>query len=126
MTITGTPLPAPLHEGMQFAVAHHTEVSMRLSTLWEAVSLTAQSTLECLPTDTSQAGVVGEMVVKFWEQAEWCSRLETSGSRVYSFTLGLVNSRAHLVARLEEAAGNFGQCKMSSKTIIVRPPRSGT
>jgi hypothetical protein len=39
MTITGAPPLAPLHEGMWFAVACHIEVSMRLSTLWAAVSL---------------------------------------------------------------------------------------
>jgi hypothetical protein len=37
MTITGT----PLHEGMTFAVVHHIEVVMWLSTLWVAVSLAA-------------------------------------------------------------------------------------
>jgi hypothetical protein len=71
--------------------------------LWAAVSLAAQSILERLPVDASQAGVVGEIVAKFQEQAKWCSHLEASGSRVYDLVLGPVDGRAHLVARLEEA-----------------------
>jgi hypothetical protein len=67
ITITGTLLLAPLHEGMRFKVAQHTEVPARLSALWVAVSLVAQSILECLTVDASQAGVVGEMVIMFWE-----------------------------------------------------------
>jgi hypothetical protein len=31
----------PLHEGMRFVAAHHTEVVMRLSALWVVVSLAA-------------------------------------------------------------------------------------
>jgi hypothetical protein len=82
MTITGAPSQAPLYEGMWFAAARHTEVAMRLSALSEAVSLSAQSILGRLPVDASQAGVVGEMVARFQEQAKWCSCLEASGSRV--------------------------------------------
>jgi hypothetical protein len=44
------------------------------------------------------------MVARFQERAEWCSRLETFGSRVYDLALGLVHGRAHLVACVEEAA----------------------
>jgi hypothetical protein len=58
-------LEGHLHEGMQFAAAHHTDVVMRLSTLWVAVSLATQSILGCLPIDVSQVGVVGEMVARF-------------------------------------------------------------
>jgi hypothetical protein len=43
----------PLHEGMQFEAAHHTEVLVRLSALWVAVSLAAQSILVRLPVDVS-------------------------------------------------------------------------
>jgi hypothetical protein len=69
MTITSTPPPGPLHEVMQFAAACHTEVAMRLSGFWAAASLATQSILGRLPTDASQAGVVGEMVARFQEQA---------------------------------------------------------
>jgi hypothetical protein len=65
MTITGAPLQAPLHEGMRFAAIHHTEVIIRLCTLYVVVSLASQSILGCLPIDVSQAGVVGEMVARF-------------------------------------------------------------
>jgi hypothetical protein len=63
-------MAAPLHEGMQLMVAHHTEVVMWLSTLWAAVSLAAQSILRRLPINVSQVGVVGEMVARFQEQVE--------------------------------------------------------
>jgi hypothetical protein len=73
-TRPGVPLPKsvpsrrpPLHEGMGFAAAHHTEVAMRLSVLWAAVSLAAQSILGRLPVDVFQAGVMGEMVARFQE-----------------------------------------------------------
>jgi hypothetical protein len=52
------------------------------------VSLATQSVLGRLPVDVSQAGVVGLMVSRFWESAEWCSRLETSGLRVCDLVLG--------------------------------------
>jgi hypothetical protein len=48
--------------------------------------------------DTSQAGVVGEMVARFQERAEWCSHLVASGLRVCNLVLGSVYGRAHLVA----------------------------
>jgi hypothetical protein len=97
----------PLHEGMRFAAAHHTEVVMRLPVLWVAVSLATQSILGRSPIDISQAGVVGEMVAKFHERAGWCSHLETSGSRVYDLVLGPTDDRVHLVTRLEEAIGQL-------------------
>jgi hypothetical protein len=53
------------------------------------------------------AGVVGEMVVRFQERAEWCSRIKASGSRVCDLVLGPVDGRAHPVARLEEAVGQL-------------------
>jgi hypothetical protein len=87
---------------MRFAAAQHIEVATQLSALWVAVSLAAQSILGHLPVDVSQAGVVGEMVVRFWERAEWCSRLETSGVKVCDLVLGLVDGRVHLVTHLEE------------------------
>jgi hypothetical protein len=52
----------------------------------------------CLPIDVSQAGVVGERVSRFHERAEWYSRLETSGSRVYDHVLGSVDDWVHLIA----------------------------
>jgi hypothetical protein len=57
----------PLHEGMRFAVTEHTVVATQLSTLWVVVSLPTQSILGRLPVDVSQASVVGEMVIQFWE-----------------------------------------------------------
>jgi hypothetical protein len=53
MSITGAPSQTPLHEGMRFAAAHHTEVVVRLSALWVEVSLAAQSILVRLPVDVS-------------------------------------------------------------------------
>jgi hypothetical protein len=37
----------------------------------------------------------------------WCSHLETSGSRLCDLVLGLADDQVHLVARLEEAAGQL-------------------
>jgi hypothetical protein len=105
MSITGILPQASLHLGMHFAVAQHIEVAARLSTLWVAVSLAALYILGCLPVDVSQAGVVGEMVARFWERAEWCSCLKISGSEVCNLVLGPVDGELHFVARLEEVAG---------------------
>jgi hypothetical protein len=44
-----------------------------------------------LPVDISKVGVVGEVVARFQEQAEWCSHLETSGSRVRNLVIGSVD-----------------------------------
>jgi hypothetical protein len=99
--------PPPLHEGMRFAVVQHTEVATWLSTLWATVSLAAQSILECLPVDAPQVGVMEEMVAMFWERAEWCSHLETSGLEVCDLVLGPTDGQAHLVAHLEEVAGQL-------------------
>jgi hypothetical protein len=107
MTIIGAVSLDPLHEGMCFAIAQHTEVAMRLSTLGVAMSLAIQSVLRCLPVDASQAGVVGEIVAKFWERVEWCWRLETSGSKVSDLVLGPADGRVLQVAHQEEAAGRF-------------------
>jgi hypothetical protein len=76
---------------MCFAAAQHTEVATRLSELWVAVSLATQSILGHLPVDAFHAGVVGEMVARFWERAEWCLHLEISGSKVYDLVLGPVD-----------------------------------
>jgi hypothetical protein len=67
MTITGALPQAPLYEGMRFVAAHHTDVAMRLSGLWVAVSLATQSVLGCLPIDVSQSDVMREMVARFQE-----------------------------------------------------------
>ena len=82
---------APPTWGMHFVVAQHIEA--------------AQSIRGCLPIDVSQAGVVGEMVARFWERAEWCSCLKISGSEVCDLVLGPVDGELHFVARLEEVAG---------------------
>jgi hypothetical protein len=95
---------APLHEGMRFVAAHHTEVAMQVSALWAVVSLATQSILGCLPIDVSEVGVVGDMVARFQERAEWCSCLETSSSRVCDLFLMPADGRVHLVARLGEVA----------------------
>jgi hypothetical protein len=79
--------------------------SEQLSTLWAAVSLAALSILGRLPIDASQTGVVGELVARFQERAEWCSRLEAFDSRVCDLVLGQTNGRTYLVAHTEEAAG---------------------
>jgi hypothetical protein len=55
---------------MRFAAAQNTEVATRLSMLRAAVSLAAQSILGQLPIDVSQAGVLGEIDVLFWEQTD--------------------------------------------------------
>jgi hypothetical protein len=60
-----------------------------------------------LAINVFQAGVVGEMVARFQERAKWCSRLETSSSRVYDLVLGLANGRVQLVAYLEEVVGQL-------------------
>jgi hypothetical protein len=73
LTIVGTPLQAPLHEGMRFARA--------------TMSSASQYVLGCLPTDAFQVGVVGEMLAMFLERVERCSRLEDSGSRVCDLIL---------------------------------------
>jgi hypothetical protein len=90
---------------MRFAAAYHTELAMLLSVLWAAVSLAAEFILGCLPIDVSQICVVGEMFARFQEGEDWCSRLETFGSRVHDLILGPVDDRVHLVICLEEAAG---------------------
>jgi hypothetical protein len=92
---------------MRFAVARHIEVATRLFALWVAVSLAAQSILRHLPSDVSQAGVVGEIVVQFWERADWRSRLEDGGLEVYDLVLGPVSDQTCLVACLEEAVGQL-------------------
>jgi hypothetical protein len=92
---------------MHFAVARHIEVATRLFALWVVVSLAAQSILRHLPSDVSQAGVVGEIVVQFWERADWCSRLEDGGLEVYDLVLGPASDQTCLVACLEEAAGQL-------------------
>jgi hypothetical protein len=88
---------------MGFVAAQHIVVASRLSALLAAVSLATQSILKCLPIDVSQAGVVGEMVVQFWERVEWCSRLKATSLEVCNLVLGLVDGQARLAARLEEA-----------------------
>jgi hypothetical protein len=95
ITITGAPLLAPLHEGMRVATTQHTKVATRLSVLWSVVSLAAQSMLGFLPIDASQAGVVGEMVIQFWERVEWCSCLEVASLEVCDLVLGVVDGQAH-------------------------------
>jgi hypothetical protein len=104
ITINGAPLLTTLHDGISFAVAQHTEVATQLSALWAAVSLAAQSILRHLAIDVPQAGVVGEMVVRFWEQASWCSCLRAAGREICDLVLILVGDQTCLVTCLEEAA----------------------
>jgi hypothetical protein len=65
LTIVGTPLQGPLHEGMWFPVACHTEVAMRLAVLWVVVSSATQFVFACLPAEVFQADVMGKMVAQF-------------------------------------------------------------
>jgi hypothetical protein len=67
------------------------------------MSLAAQSILGHLPLDTSQAGVIGEMVIQFQERAEWCSPLDAASLEVSDLVLRPVDGQAHRVACLEEA-----------------------
>jgi hypothetical protein len=117
VTIIGAPSMAPLHE------SSGSEVATWLSVRWAAVSLAAQSILGCLPIDASPTGVVGEMVVKFQEGAEWCSHLETSGSEVYDLALGLVDGRAHPIALLEEVAGRLRAMRDEHEALQSLPIR---
>jgi hypothetical protein len=107
ITITGAPPLTPLHKGMHFAAAQHTEVATRLSALWAVVSLAAQSILERLPVDAPQAGVVGDIVVWSRERVDWYSRLEAAGQEICDLVLGLAGDQTRLVAHLEEAAGRL-------------------
>jgi hypothetical protein len=116
ITIIGAPLLTPLHEGMCFAVAQHTEVATRLSTLWMAVSLASQSILGRLLIDVPQAGVVGEIVVRFWERASWCLCLEAIGQEICDHVLGSAGDKTCLVAHLEDAVG---RCEASRETLRV-------
>jgi hypothetical protein len=49
--MTGSPLRAPLHEGMRFVAARHIEGASQFSALWAVVSLAAQSIIDHLPID---------------------------------------------------------------------------
>jgi hypothetical protein len=51
ITVTSSSSRAPLHEGMRFVVARHTEVASQFSTIPAAVSLAAQSIISHLPMD---------------------------------------------------------------------------
>jgi small ligand-binding sensory domain FIST len=73
ITMTGSSLQAPLHEGMYFAVARHAEAASQFSALQVAMSLASRSIIGHLPFDVPQAGVVGEIVSRFWKYADWCS-----------------------------------------------------
>jgi hypothetical protein len=71
------------------------------------VSLAAQSILGRLPIDVSQASVAGDIVVQFWERADWCSCLEAASLEVYVLVLGPASDQICLVACLEEATGQL-------------------
>jgi hypothetical protein len=66
-----------------------------------------RSVLGRLPSEVFQVDVVGDMVKKFQERAEWCSHLRDSGSRVCDLILGPTDDRVCLTIRLEEAAGQL-------------------
>jgi hypothetical protein len=65
MTIVGTLLQGPLHEGMRLVAARYIGVAMQLSALWVVVSSAAQSLLGHLPVEVVHTDVVGEMIAKF-------------------------------------------------------------
>jgi hypothetical protein len=50
-------------------------------------------------------GIVGEIVVQFWERANWCSRLKADGQEICDNVLGPAGDPNRLVAQLEEAIG---------------------
>jgi hypothetical protein len=77
---------------MRFAANCHTKMAMWLAVLLMAVSLAAQSMLGCLPTKAFQGDIVGDMVARFQELAERCSRLEDVGSSIYDLILGSADS----------------------------------
>jgi hypothetical protein len=112
-----------LNDGMHFVVARHTKVATRLSTLCATVSLAAQSILGHLPIDVPQAGVVGEIVVRFQEQASWCSRLKVAGQEICDLVLGSTGEQTCLVAHLEEGTGNYGLHEVSREALRVWPSR---
>jgi hypothetical protein len=133
LSIVIAPLQGPLHEGMQFGAAYHTEVAMWLVVLWAVVSSVAQFILGCLPADVFHAEVVGEMVTKFQEQAEQCLHLEDSGSRVYNLILGSADDRVCPTVDLDEVAEQLQAMQNEHQEAIIelRPckalsPRSGT
>jgi hypothetical protein len=59
----------------------------------------------------------------------WCSRLETSGSKVCNLVLGPADDRVHLVARLEDAVERLwvmrdeNEALQSSTTQALGPVR---
>jgi hypothetical protein len=67
---------------------------------------------------------MGEIVARFEERGEWCSHLETSGSRVCDIILGLADGQVPMVAHLEEAVTPFRvmqdehQARRSSATQV--------
>jgi hypothetical protein len=120
-TITSSPPLSPLHEGMCFTTAQHTEVPMWLSAHWVAVSPAAHSILGCLPVDISQVGVVGDMVIRFQVQGEWCSHLEASSFEVCDLVLWPMDGQTYLVAHLEEVSSDFGRGKTIRELFRDRP-----
>jgi hypothetical protein len=89
---------------MCLAAARHIEVASQLSALRAAVSFTAQSIIDHLPIDAPQAGVVGEIVARFWEYADWCSHLEAAGFGVCDLVPRPAGNETNVTTRLEEVA----------------------
>jgi hypothetical protein len=71
------------------------------------VPLAAQSILRRLPIDTPHSGVVGEIVVRFQERADWCSHLKAIDREIYDLVLRPARNQTLLVACLEEVAGRL-------------------
>jgi hypothetical protein len=55
-----------------------------------------------LPIEAFQPDILGEMLAKFYEQGEWCLRIESFVSRVCNLILGLANDRVWLTVCLVE------------------------
>jgi hypothetical protein len=77
-----------LLEGMWSTAIRHTEMVWRLATVRVAVSSTAQFVLGRSPSKAFWVDVVDEMLIEFQEQAEQCSSLVNSGTRVCDLILG--------------------------------------
>jgi hypothetical protein len=61
-----------------------------------------------LPVDAPQVGIIWEVVVRFQERADLCSRLEAAGQESCNLVLGPAGNPNILVVYLEEAAGPPG------------------
>jgi hypothetical protein len=64
------------------------------------VSLATQSIIGHLPVDVPQVSFVGEIVARFQEYADRCSRLEDTSLGVYDLVLGPASDETNVATRL--------------------------